>query len=162
MISFVRSLPYALAAIGICSGLALAQAPAGATGTCKDGTSTTAATKSGACAGHGGVKEWFGDQKQGAASSPSSAQKQQAATPPPSSSPSAAAAGSQPKEQTGKARATAAPGGGAGKVWVNTASKVYHCEGDQYYGKTEKGAYMTEAQAKAQGARPANNKACTG
>ncbi|HLI23035.1 MAG TPA: DUF3761 domain-containing protein [Stellaceae bacterium] len=160
MMSFVKSLPYALATAFICSGLALAQAPAGATGTCKNGTSTTAKSKTGACAGHGGVKEWLGNQKQEAATSPSSSQKQQATAP--SSSPPAAAAGSQAQEQRGKVRATAAPGGGAGKVCVNTGSKVYHCEGDQYYGKTEKGSYMTEAQAKAQGARPANNKACTG
>ena len=29
---------------------------------------------------------------------------------------------------------TAAPGGGDGKVWVNSASKVYHCPGSKYFG----------------------------
>jgi hypothetical protein len=56
---------------------------------------------------------------------------------------------------------TAAPGGGDGKVWVNSASKVYHCPGTKYYGKTKAGAYMTEAEAKAAGNHPVNKKACS-
>jgi len=44
-----------------------------------------------------------------------------------------------------------APGGGNGKVWVNTSSKKYHKEGDPWYGKTKQGKYMTEADAQKAG-----------
>lgn len=54
----------------------------------------------------------------------------------------------------------AAAGGGDGKVWVNTASKVYHCEGSKHYGKTKTGEYLTEADAKAKGFHADHGKAC--
>jgi hypothetical protein len=152
MKTFVKSLPFAFAAACIFSGLAFAQAPAGASGSCKDGTYTTASSKRGACSGHGGVKDWFADQKSAPARGPIAAA--------PTSAP-AAAPTSAPAEDTGKPRTAAAPGGGRGQVWVNSASKVYHCAGDEWYGKTEKGAYKSEAAAKAEGDRPARNKSCS-
>ena len=57
--------------------------------------------------------------------------------------------------------ATPAPGGGPGMVWVNTRSKVYHCQGDRYYGNTKQGSYMSEPAAKAAGDRPDHGKACS-
>lgn len=54
-----------------------------------------------------------------------------------------------------------APGGGAGQVWVNPASKTYHCQGTKWYGTTKAGSYMSESQAKAQGYHADHGKACS-
>jgi len=122
--------------------------PAGATGLCKDGTYWTAASKSGACSGHRGVQEWYG------AAGPA---KAAAAAAPAAVAPVPAPAASAPAQ----GKAAPAPGGGPGMVWVNTSSKVYHCPGDQWYGKTQSGEYMTEQQAVAKGFRPDHGKACS-
>jgi hypothetical protein len=42
---------------------------------------------------------------------------------------------------------TPAQGGGNGQVWVNLESKIFHYQGDRFYGKTKNGKYMTEQDA---------------
>ena len=128
-------------------------APAGSTGQCKDGSYTNHATKKGACAGHKGVQTWFAESA-AAPAAPKAA---------PAPAPAAPATAAPRANRTPPApAATAAPGGGAGKVWINpeSANKVYHCQGDRWYGKTKTGQYMTAAEAQAQGYHAARGKAC--
>ncbi len=126
------------------------QAPAGSTGECKDGSYSSAASKRGACNGHGGVKDWYESKKTATTESKAPAAATPAATPAPSKS-----AGKSTAMPT-----SAAAGGGDGKVWVNTSSKVYHCSTDKWYGKTKKGEYMSEVDAKAKGNHADHKKAC--
>jgi hypothetical protein len=48
----------------------------------------------------------------------------------------------------------------SGKVWVNAETKVYH-KGGQWYGKTKKGQFMTEDEAKKAGYHEAKNETGT-
>jgi hypothetical protein len=73
----------------------------------------------------------------------------------------AAPAAAKPAAKSEAMPVAPAPGGGAGKVWVNTASHVYHCSNDKWYGKTKKGEYMSEADAKAKGNHAERGKACS-
>jgi len=123
----------------VLSIVAQAQTPA-VTAVCNDGSPFSGTTRSGACRGHGGVKTW--DTASPSATAP--------ATVAPEAAPSKPVAPAQ----------TARGVPGAGQVWVNTASKVYHCPGDRWYGKTKAGEYMPESQAKSRGFRPDHNKAC--
>ena len=45
-----------------------------------------------------------------------------------------------------------------GMVWVNLDTKIYHREGDRWYGKTVHGKYMTEAEAQQAGYRLSKEK----
>jgi hypothetical protein len=53
--------------------------------------------------------------------------------------------------------ATQAPGGGAGQVWVNTETHVYHKEGSKWYGRTKHGKYLSEQDAIKEGDHAAKN-----
>ena len=140
------------------SGALLAQAPAGATGLCKDGTYSTAAHKAGACSGHKGVQTWYAsDSAAGASSAALSSPPSAPAPSAPALHPAPTASAPAPAPST----RTQATGGGPGLVWVNTASKVYHCYGGRDYGTTKAGKYESETSAKAEGARPAYGKACS-
>ena len=146
----------AVAAGVLAVNVALAQAPAGSTGQCKDGTYTTAASKKGACRGHKGVQTWFA----ASAAAPAPMAAMTPKTPAPAASPAPAAAPAPAKAPRQMTAMQQAPGGGAGMVWVNTDSKVYHCAGSKYYGKTKQGKYMSEADAKASGAHADHNHPC--
>ncbi len=150
--------PAAAATAATPAKMAAGPAPSGATGQCKDGSYYSGASKKGACRGHKGVQEWYGSAT---AAAPAAAAAP-ASAPRPAAAPAPAAAAAAPVAAAPRYTppVTAAPGGGAGQVWVNTKSKVYHCQGDFNYGKTKEGEYMTEAAAKAAGDRPARGKAC--
>jgi hypothetical protein len=47
------------------------------------------------------------------------------------------------------------------KVWVNTATGVYHCPNSRYYGATKAGEYLTELEARSKGYRPAKGRGCS-
>lgn len=156
-----------LISLGLTAGLfvssavfaqAPAAAPSGSTGLCKDGSYTSNETKKGACAGHKGVKDWFAT----AAAAPAPAKTAAAsASAPAAATMPAKAAPAATKTATAAPSAAPAAGGGPGQVWVNTSSKVYHCSGTKYYGKTKQGEYMTEAAAKTAGNHADHGKACS-
>lgn len=129
--------PAAPAAMKAAAPAAAAAPTAKVNAVCKDGTPFSGDSLHGACRGHGGV-----DKK---------ASKTTTAAPKPTTA--AAKADGTPTVQ--------AAGGGAGKVWANDTSKVYHCQGDKYYGKTKQGEYMSEADAKAKGFHGDHGKACS-
>ncbi|MDB5827780.1 MAG: hypothetical protein JWQ73_2000, partial [Variovorax sp.] len=151
MKSFVKSLLAAAGLVGMLAAQAQtlpADAPAGSTVQCKDDSYASPDAKSGACRGHKGIKTWYG--KAGGAATPAVAaaapsataatpavQTQSAAVSKTNIAPSTGGATKTPAKND-PSTMTAAPGGGAGKVWANDESKVYHCMGDRYYGKTKK------------------------
>jgi hypothetical protein len=185
-----------------------ADAPAGSTALCKDGSYFAGAEKKGACSGHKGIKDWYGDGKAEATGDTSTdaaakakadakaeakaakaqakadakakadaakaeAKDKAAAVKPAIAAPAAAATAGAATAAAAPAAAakkvstqmdpetlTAAAGGGPGLVWVNESTKVYHCQGDRWYGKTKKGAYLPEAEAESKGFKADHGKTC--
>jgi Protein of unknown function (DUF3761) len=133
-----------------------AGAPAGSTGMCKDGTYSSAAEKKGACGGHKGVKEWYSEAAPATAATPAAAAAPAATTTTTKTAATTTAAAKTAPAPMGQPAA----GGGPGKVWANTSTKVYHCPGDKYYGTTKQGEYMSEADAKSKGYHADHGKAC--
>jgi DNA uptake protein ComE-like DNA-binding protein len=84
------------------------------------------------------------------------------ATLPPAASSSAPSSASAPvAAATKSAPAPAAqyqPPPSPGMVWVNLDTKVFHREGDRWYGKTKRGKYMNEADAVKAGYRLSKEK----
>lgn len=95
------------------------------------------------------------------APTPAAMNKTQVANPVAAETSGKAATPAKTAAKSANTPAAAAPGGGDGKVWVNSKSQVYHCPGTKYYGKTKTGEYMSEADAKAKGNHPNNKKACS-
>ena len=128
---------------GLSAASSVAQTAPAVTATCKDSTTFSGTKRTGACRGHGGVQAFNSVAPVAAGSSVGTSAVTPAAPVPTRSAPMPVSSG------------------GAGQVWVNTASKVYHCQGDRDYGHTKVGSYMSEAAAKAAGDRPSRGKTCS-
>ena len=115
---------------------------ANATALCADGSYSHVTVKMLACSSHGGIKTWFGKNSP----TPTAPTGTSA---PPMSAPAPRTSPTQP-----------AAGAGPGMVWVNLRSKIYHCSNDKWYGRTKRGLYLSEANAKAKGYRAEHGKEC--
>jgi hypothetical protein len=66
-----------------------------------------------------------------------------------------AAASAPPASRSARTPTTAQQPPVKGMVWVNLSTKVFHREGDRYYGNTKNGKFMTEDEAVKAGYREA-------
>lgn len=151
----------AVVAAGLLTALAAqAQTPPSVTASCKDGTNYAGTTRKGACAGHGGVLAWTKAAPTATTTAaPPAAPAATAAAPATAPKPKASSTAVATSQPQGKPPAAAM--GGPGQVWVNTSSKVYHCPGTTWYGKTKQGMMMSEADAQAKGFHADHGKACS-
>ena len=147
-----------LSAILLFTTAAAASAQDALTASCKDGTNWSGARRAGACRGHGGV-EAFGAAP--SATTPASTPTPSPAAPATTPVPVPAPIGASSPSTVARPAPPAATDGGSNQVWVNSSTKVYHCPGDRYYGKTKAGEYMTESSAKAAGDHASHGKGCS-
>ena len=118
---------------------ARAQAPAGATALCGDGTYSNAATKRGACSGHKGIKTWLADQKPAAAPKVKAAPK---AAPAPTPAPMPMAAKPAPPRATptvAPSPRAAPPAVKAGPKAVDAANATALCNDGTYSASQHRG-----------------------
>src|SRR5215469_10369310 len=104
---------------------------------CKDGSQWTGSSHRGACARHGGVQQWLN----GTVAQVPQPQANNMAGPPPAVNPAPQIAAAPPTIGN-----TTIASNANGQVWVNLNSRVYHCPGDRYYGKTKSGKFLPESQ----------------
>lgn len=153
----MRHLFILAASFGLCLVGAAADAQVTVLATCKDGSSWSGAHKRGACRGHGGVQTYGAP----VTAAPTSSQGAPTTAPPVTAAPAQLTGPRPAPAAIYPSPVSALPAGGAGQVWVNTSTKVYHCPSDPYYGKTKHGTYMTESAARAAGAHADHGKACS-
>ena len=98
-----------------------------------------------------------GDQAKGVSTTTTKSGKKNAdsAVAPKKNSSTASTLAVVPVSKPTSAQQQTPPVNGAGMVWVNTDSGVYHKPGTRWYGKTKQGKYMTEADAPKAGYRAA-------
>jgi hypothetical protein len=133
--------------VGAVSTTSFAQAPLGATGQCNDGSYSMMESKQAGCGKHGGVREWYENNR---------APDKSANTLSSEATKTGDARSALPAP-TGKS--TRAAGGGRELAKAQTSSKADHC--DKSNGKTTKNETTNEAEAKPRADRAGHGKACS-
>lgn len=123
--------------------------PASATLSCAPRHGQNSDASNSACARKGSSGQAKQDKKDAPKKSSQHSQTQDQAQP--ANQP---AAGSAATQNT-STRNTSPRAATSALVWVNTDTKVFHKPGTKWYGKTKHGKYMTEADARRAGYRPA-------
>lgn len=121
------------------SGVLAQSAPTGSTGQCKDGSYTSAASKSGACNHHGGVKDWYA----------ANVEKSAAPAAAPMAKPAASAVATTPSAKS-RPKPAAAPAAPAPMASATPAMNSASCkDGISYSGANRSGACSGHGGVKA-------------